>query len=97
MDDLMFTGQDFEKEEIEIWEGHKLEVKLSEGHCYDLARIANKILREKLNRAPEVHSEWWNTETRVQESGWYRGKGTSRSTHRARLVCIEPIEKLEGE
>lgn len=51
---------------------------------------ANHILREKLAKAPEVNCECWNWE-KIHETGWYRGKGTDRSTHRARLVAIEKL------
>ena len=64
-------------------------------HSPDVAAEANRILREKLEKAPIYSCERWNgTLTRgVAESGWYRGPGTKRSTHTARLVCVEEKNK----
>lgn len=56
------------------------------------ARIANRLLRERLGKAPKVHAK----ETMVPGAfnQWHSGRifhARGRDTHRARLVCVEEI------
>ena len=64
--------------------------------CYrtpvEIAERANAILRAKLEKAPEVFGHgipgYWCQDL--------RGERAKNDTHRARLVCIEPIAGEKG-
>ena len=82
---LEFQPEDFKASEEYTLEGH------------DCARIANAKLREWLDAAPVVYLNRRNTAPKVHAKYWteYANDLTLDGpvTHKARLVCIEPINK----
>jgi hypothetical protein len=61
------------------------------------ARVANRLLRERLGKAPEVFGKGhddFSKHDRWAVSQWVNiHDGMPKSTHHARLVCIEELPK----
>lgn len=58
---------------------------------YSMASYCNKLLRAKLEKAPEVFGVQLRSSRERGEPPNTWTKLTAMDTHRARLVCIEPI------
>lgn len=80
---MKFTAEDFKDAKP---------VGMSEVGCIDAARIANAKLEEWLKNAPEMYGVV--TPLGYHGSKWVKYKSLNpRITHRAKLVCIEPLPK----
>src|ERR1700675_668234 len=72
----------------------------SEDYARQSAETANRILREKLKKAPLIYLERAGTwggapeDVDLYNGTWSR---TSRTKETARLVCIAPIMELDEE
>lgn len=89
--DLEFKSEDFE----EVIKVEGFGRSITKGLSERIMHSANRILREKLSKAPEVFGTYregclssvWRVGTPF--GGWSQ----TLDAHRARLVCIEEIEK----
>lgn len=71
-----------------------VDAERSKQFAKSIVEANDRILAEKLARAPEVEAEQPNGPWGV--GGWVRLNGVSvRNPHTARLVCIEKMEKPE--
>lgn len=66
------------------------DVQLAEAMAEFSAEQANRILREKLGKAPV--GEGWGIEQGEWYTPTYKAGFDSESTHKARLVCIEELK-----
>lgn len=96
MKDLLFTEEDFATQDgLElVLDPNAKEDEFNDSFMCTLrvARIleahCNRILQEKLEKAPEVR-----TSSPGRNAEWLHAERELYATHTARLVCIEGIEK----
>lgn len=81
LDNLEFDAKDFAGPDCPHWGSEPCDCVLWESD--KLAEIANRILREKLSKAPEVRGD---------NNGSWDMYDHPEDTHRARLVAIEEIQ-----
>lgn len=77
--ELEFKTEDFDNAPI-----------LGDYDADDMTEYFNRILREKLEKAPEVFASKYGLQTWIK---FKSGSDKFRDTHRARLVCIEELGK----
>lgn len=86
--ELAFTAEDFPlSESVKLVSGRKI------------AEFVNRILAEKLARAPHVYGNGRPPadcdNDMLQYYEWREVKDLETDTHEARLVCVEKLEKPE--